>query len=197
VTPSWGEWYVELDADGVWGNGPDEIYAEYGAYHDVDVVAHGEGPIRAFKVTICDHHQGLALQQVTYLTPEGWTTVPAVPGECVVVEASIPSLTGVPLGGAGDREGAASWGSVKGRFREHDSAARKTTTTNPLPLPAVVAHAVYFMATEHSYDPLTVDDADYIDVEYNPGEFTGNVGCTFLIGVWSARSPHLRSAVRP
>jgi hypothetical protein len=181
--PALGEAYVELDFDGIVGNGPEYNHCiDFGSYHLVDVWLLGDIPIRGFRISICNPSGCLDLLQSQYSVPAGWTTHPVIEGECIVLQAEEPIVTGVPGGSAVSPE---SWGSVKSKFREHGDSPSKCET-NALQLPVRVATLVYHVVEEHCVAPLTIEEAIYVDADNAAGTFQGNNGCYFFIVVCKA-----------
>jgi len=74
--PALAEQIVELDLDGVMGNGPDTVEVEAGDLLSVDVWFRGEPALLAWWVTICHPDGGLVLCDYEDYIPDSWTLTP-------------------------------------------------------------------------------------------------------------------------
>ncbi|MFH1279185.1 MAG: hypothetical protein ABIK65_12495 [Candidatus Eisenbacteria bacterium] len=79
-SPALAEQIVELDLDGVPGNGPDTAYVSGGSAVPVDVWFRGGDTFIGLQVDICNPDDGLAFESVEYSTVVvGPTTRPISP----------------------------------------------------------------------------------------------------------------------
>jgi hypothetical protein len=93
-------YFVELDLDGVLGNGPDVVSAEVSDYIDVNVWITGTGPMLfSTNFTICNMDGSLEFQGFTSVDiPGGWTQVdPTDVGNGCWLMQAIDLSGGAPL----------------------------------------------------------------------------------------------------
>jgi len=76
TSSAFAEQIVELDLDGVLGNGPDTIEVAVGAEVDVEVWLLGGIALFSFDLTICNPGPTLIYQGMEYHAPAGWTVYP-------------------------------------------------------------------------------------------------------------------------
>lgn len=76
---------VELDLDGVLGNGPDTLAVAAGDFVPVNVWFVGDGSLLAFDMYICNPEGAMVFLELAYLTPGTWTNEDPeeAPGGCV------------------------------------------------------------------------------------------------------------------
>ena len=73
---AFAEQIVELDLDGVLGNGPDTIDVAVGAEVDVDVWLLGGNPLFSFDLVLCNPGGTVEYQGTEYHAPPAWTVYP-------------------------------------------------------------------------------------------------------------------------
>ena len=84
---------IELDLDGIQGNGPDVLAAEVSDYIAVDIWINGAGlPLISSNLTLCNHDGSLEFQgYVDNIKPNYATWVitdPVIIGNCVLLQAT-------------------------------------------------------------------------------------------------------------
>jgi hypothetical protein len=81
---------VELDLNGVQGDGPDLIEAMVSDYVTGDVWVYGPDALFSFGVILCNYDGSLEFQGFVYNTPAGWTNTPpnVGPDGCVTIQAT-------------------------------------------------------------------------------------------------------------
>ena len=81
---------VELDLNGVQGDGPDFVNAVVSDYITGDLWVYGPEGLFSFGVILCNYDGSLEFQGFEYITPDGWTeTAPSVgPDGCVTLQAT-------------------------------------------------------------------------------------------------------------
>ncbi len=88
ATMASAQFSVELDLDGVLGNGPDFIEVEVSEYVAVDIWVHGPAALLSYGMTICNYDGSLEYQGCAYYVPTGWTPIDPIPGVCFDVQAT-------------------------------------------------------------------------------------------------------------
>ena len=88
ATAASAQYTVELDLNGVVGDGPDVVEAEVSDYIDVDVWMHGPAMVLSMGADICNYDGSLEFQGYTSNSPSGWTdnTVTANYPPCLTVQ---------------------------------------------------------------------------------------------------------------
>ena len=70
-------YFIEVDLDGIAGNGPDAAAANVSDYIDVNIWVSGSGPgLLSSNFTICNLDGSLEFQGYTNLVPAPWTPTP-------------------------------------------------------------------------------------------------------------------------
>lgn len=171
------EWTVELDLDGYLGNGPDYIFAYVSDYVTADLWIHGDEPMIAFSVDLCNWDGALEFQGAEYLLPVEWEGVIPEPGVCVSFSAFDTTPTGT------EEE---SWGGIKSRFRNGRSIPFKSAPSrDPITLPAHVGRIVYHAAVDYSLADIIPNSGSWTTVGGATGEFSNYIGGTVQIGMKS------------
>lgn len=101
---AYGQFYVELDDDGVLGEPMEENFdCVASTYYDLEVWIFGPEQLFSFGVILCNMDMSLEFQGFVY-NVGGWTPVEVQPGECITIQATdfsftnpmtLPSMVGV------------------------------------------------------------------------------------------------------
>lgn len=142
--------FLELDMDGVVGNGPDFVFHEVGSYFTADLWLIGDPPlsVSGFDLHLCNPDQCLEFQEMQYFVPVGWASSPVEGGACIHAAAWDPDVTAV------EEE---SWGGVKALFREGGGASKTTSRALPITLPARVGTITYQAVVDMCLSELILD----------------------------------------
>ncbi|RPJ43283.1 MAG: hypothetical protein EHM19_08990 [Candidatus Latescibacterota bacterium] len=145
--------FLELDFDGVVGNGPDYAFGVIGDYITgnlwlvEDVYLTEAQEISAFDLGICEYEQELQFEAAEYFVPAGWGSLPVEGDLCVRVWAWDPDVTAAEEG---------SWGKVKALFRSGPGSL-KAATASPITLPAKVGAMTYFLAVDWTIAEIVLE----------------------------------------